>query len=514
LLAIAYFSGWYAIVLMPVLAGCLIGGGLTLIVGWAHCRNRWLAAGVGVLAAVISYVGYYECCFLHDAPPQFAGRIDLLPRYIALRMKTDVAEDVGRAVDQKKPRDSNVYLNWFTSSFELLCVVGICVAFAWNRARRAYCQELEQWMRREKAILPSNAWRAILAALEAGQLEKFVANTPKGSDAQTACHLVLEYVEPHSGFVLDYPVYASVEALPEPGSARMFQKIRRTQLRQAKLEVAEVLILRPLFPKLAQRLAEQHAELRDLPLEVPIAPSTEVPATELAQVTPVPERYRQTVRTRWYPLWVNLIGLTPMVYFFGGIGLIGGGAWLVTEKAMPLGWAMIPVGAVGFAWGVYTGLYCLCVAENRWIERRLRAEIGRRPDYLVDPRDPASIYVSLIPREHFAKVRLTMSSDLLLLKIDEPQRLLVMEGDCDRYRIPGGAITTCEPECFYHAMDAHRSKQLWMVRLMVQFEEGPREMLFCADATQWRPMTNARRLEKAKNLCEQINALKPISSES
>ena len=119
---------------MPILAGCIIGGGLYLIVGWAHCRNRWLAVGAGVLAAVAGYVGYYECCLLHEVPWELAGRVDLLPRYIAFRMETDVAEDVGRPADLKRQQGPSVYMNWFTFSYELLLVIGFSAAIAWSRA--------------------------------------------------------------------------------------------------------------------------------------------------------------------------------------------------------------------------------------------------------------------------------------------------------------------------------------------------------------------------------------------
>jgi hypothetical protein len=284
--------------------------------------------------------------------------------------------------------------------------------------------------------------------------------------------------------------------------------MRRTLLRQVKLEVSEVLALRPLFPSLTRLLAAQHAELRDLPLGVAPPAGTEAPTGEVAQVTPVPEPYRQRVRSKGYALGVNLVGLTPGLYFFGGGGLVAGGIWLATEKSMPLGWAAVVAGAVGVVWGAYTGLYCLCVSENRWIDRRLRREIALRPDPLVDPRDPDSLYVSLIPRESFAKVQLTMSSDLLLMRIDERGRRLVMEGDCDRYRIPGGAIAACEPQCFFHPIDAQHRNELWMIRLMIRVEGGLRELLLSYDTTQYTPKTNARRRRTAEDLCGRINALR------
>src|SRR5262249_41911281 len=113
-----------------------------------------------------------------------------------------------------------------------------------------------------------------------------------------------------------------------------------------------------------------------------------------------------------------------------------------------------------------------------------------------------------IPRESFARVKLTMSSDLLLMKLDPPGQRLLMEGDCDRYRIPAGAIVECTPQCFFHPADPQHQNQLWMVQLKVRVEEGLRELLLGVGHTRWSPMTNARRRQIAEETCRQINGLR------
>ncbi len=511
----AFVHGWYLIFLLPAFGGMALGGVLYALVGWARCRHRWLAGVVGILAGLIGYLGYYELCMLDLLPPQLAWRVDLLPSYISFRMQTDVHEDVGKPNVGRDPKKPSTGLNWYTFVFELAFVVGAAGGIAWARARHAYCPELRRWMRREKALIPGNAAEAFLEALSGDHLSEFLANTPPANDAQTACPLTFEYATPDAGSPLEYPVYASLGNVPVSGKfniTRLWSLIRhprRTLLRQAKLEVGEVLTLRPLFPNLTRLLAAQHTELRDVtPGVVPTAVVEETPTSEFAQVTPVPEPYRQRVRSKGYALWVNLVGLTPGLYFFGGGGLVAAGIWLATEKAMPVGWAAVVVGAVGVIWGGYVGLYCLCVSENRWIDRRLRHAFALRPDPLVDPRDPESLYVSLIPRESFAKVQLTMSSDLLLMRIDERGRRLLMEGDCDRYRIPAGAIAVCEAQCFFHPIDAQHRNELWMIRLMIRVQGGLRELLLSYDTTQYTPMTNARRRRTAESLCGRINALR------
>lgn len=507
-LKLAFLSGWYLIILVPAVAGMILAGALFALVGWSHCRNRSLALALGLVAGLTGYLGYYHLCLVDFLPPGFEWRVDLLPHYIAFRMETDVQHDVGAPDADQDEDDADSFGNWLLFVLELGMVAGLATGFSWSRARRVYYLELGRWAKREKMLLRPETEQAFRDALEGDRLADFVATTTPGSDAQTCPGLLLEYATPNSGSLLEYPVYVSLEAPPRTRGWHLFRKGRGTRLRQVKLEIAEVLTLRPLFAGLTQTLAEQHEELRGQSPTVAPAASPETAAGELAQIAPVPEPYCRRVHCKGYAIWVNLIALTPGVYFFGGGGLLAGGLYLAVEKSMPLGWLAVVVGVAGVVWGGYTGLYCLCVAENRWINRRLRREIGRRPAPLVEGRDPEAMYVSLIPRQNFAKVQLAMSSDLLLMKIDEAARRVLMEGDCDRYCIPAGAVALCEPECFYHAIDAQHQNQLWMVRLVVNVEEGQRELLLSVDETRWTPMTNAGRRRQAEAVCGRIKGLR------
>jgi hypothetical protein len=466
LLKVAFVHGWYLVVLAPLLGGAALGGVLYLMVGWTHCRNRWLAASVGILAGLLAYLSYFEFCLVDGMPPQLAWRVaqrvDLLQMYISLRMQTDVQQEMGRPVKLQKVKKADVSMNRFTFAWELLMLVGFAAGAACSRARRAYCPELRQWLRQETALLLPNAGKGFREALENDRMVEYVEGVGRGSDVKSCWRLTLEYARPKDGSAFDYPIYATLKgpaAAVLAGAFRnLYWQLHGMLLRQVKLETVEVLALRPLFPQLAQLLALKHEELRSLPANVAAIPSPAIATSERAEITPIPAPYRQQVRSKGYALWVNLYGATPLVYFFGGGGLLAWGVSLIAKGSMPLGCAAAAIGGVGLLWGGYVGLYCLGVAEDRWIERRLRREVAQRPDPIVDPLDPESVYVSLIPRESFSKVQLTMSSDLLLLKTHE--HALLMEGDCDRYRIPAGAISVCEPQCFYHPIDHQHRNQL------------------------------------------------------
>src|SRR5260370_40034248 len=71
-----YFHDWCLLVLGPVVLGLLLGGVLALLVAWSQCRNSLLAGGLGVLAGLIAYLGYYHLCLLHELPVKDAARVD------------------------------------------------------------------------------------------------------------------------------------------------------------------------------------------------------------------------------------------------------------------------------------------------------------------------------------------------------------------------------------------------------------------------------------------------------
>ncbi len=123
-LKLAYYHDWYLILLLPIVGGFALGGVLYLLVGWARCRNRWLAAALGVVAGLIGYLGYYELCLLDIVPPELACRADFLTHYIKLRMQTDVARDLGAPNDPQANQKPSAGLNWYSFFCELLMVSG------------------------------------------------------------------------------------------------------------------------------------------------------------------------------------------------------------------------------------------------------------------------------------------------------------------------------------------------------------------------------------------------------
>ncbi len=417
--------------LAPAVVGAVIAGVTYLAVGWAKCRNRWLAACVGALAGAAAFLGYFYVSMLHILPPGNAHRIDLFPDFIVARMQTDVIGNFGR--QNNGPPKPTVFLNWGTFLFEL----GICsilpAATAWTRAQRAYCAELRQWLSREVALFPPYSGPELIETLGHGGFEEVVAlhamrnnARPEESKLGTSdahanflCKLTLEYVAVADQSVLTHPVYLSLEDQRPQRRWYQTQYGRTVLFRQVTLSTDEILTLCPLFPHLAATLAEQHSELGKAVASPAYAVRQLSDTSEVACIEAVPPPFHRRVRTRSYALKVNLLGLVPLLFLFGGMALIGAGIYLLDKGSIGMSIGAFVFGSVSAAWGLYVALWCPSVFENRWIEKRLRREIDNRPNVLVASRDPDAIVVSLVPREHFTKIKLTLSTDLLLMKIDD-----------------------------------------------------------------------------------------------
>ncbi len=56
-------------------------------------------------------------------------------------------------------------------------------------------------------------------------------------------------------------------------------------------------------------------------------------------------------------------------FCFGGLGVIGLGAYLADQRISPRGVAVIVLGALAIVWGIYTAGFCMSVYGVRWILR-------------------------------------------------------------------------------------------------------------------------------------------------
>lgn len=510
LLQVAHTHNFYFIVVAPLVAGLLTGGGLVLLIAWSKCRNTILATGLGLIAGLVTFFGYYQFCLVRDAGQgmDWLWRVDVLPDYILFRLENDVIQEAGPNPGRRPAAAPNRFTmieNSLLFGFELLCCVIPCAVAAYHRAGRAFSPASGRWMKKEQIQFRQGAGLMLQEAFENDTLAEVLPKLPPATDVRTDTQLIVEYSSDGSPF--DEPIYATV-AEYGPLRLRSLGGNRYRLLKQIELTTAETLHLAPLFKGLAQSLAAAHEELRGVTLQAPQERQILSDTSDVAIIEPVPEPYCNRVRTKGYAFWVNMIDLVPLLVMAAGGGLAFlGGQWISQGRFLGLAIPMLVVGiALGVA-GMYVAGFQVSLPANRWIKRRLTNELSQRPDPWFDVVTEESTYMSLIPRENFATIKLTLSSDLMLVRLDKEQRELIMEGDTFRYQVPMGAISVCEPELFFSAADPQHNVPIWTVRLVVSVPEGSREMLLSVNSTRIEWRASHKRELRAREWCQRINAL-------
>jgi hypothetical protein len=502
---------WYFVILVPSIAAVLVGFALAAVVALTHCRQPLVAAAAGVITTVLMMAAHYYFGMIHELPPGQAHRLDLLPRYIVARLETDVEEEVGAPRPANAPpRNPSLFGNSVRLSIELICAMILAASLPASRARRPYVPDLGQWMTKEERRLPPGLFGDFRTALESGSLAAFVRRMKADASALSKAgqgkrygSFVLEYVSHPDMSPLEYPVYVTFIN----DVANVFDMVFRSRnaLRQIPLELAEVAQVRPLFPRLDHSLAGFLARAETLAAA----------AGETGRAGPAPRAGHEavirdvdgggTVQCGSFLLMINLLGLVPLITFFGGFALVVAGGWGLTRGwEIAAGILCIGAGLLLFAEGAVQAMFYGGLFEIWYSRSRLMNALVLRPDPIVAVNSPDVELVNLTLRENWTRVKLDVRDDIGLLELDDQRRELRIEGDKRRYWVPLDAVISCQPECFYHMLDKQMSTPYWYVRLLVPIAGNQEELLFSPTFRDWRPRTGTNRQLLAAALCRRI----------
>ena len=133
--------GWYLVGVVTAVAALALGLLISIFVALAHCRKPVCVGAIGATAGLVMYLGSYYFGMLAQLPPGNALRLDLLPDYIVVRLKTDVGRAMGRPNQVRKPSLSTNCLGFL---LDLAASMGVAAAVPVRRARRPYVPALGQ----------------------------------------------------------------------------------------------------------------------------------------------------------------------------------------------------------------------------------------------------------------------------------------------------------------------------------------------------------------------------------
>lgn len=503
----SYEAGYYIVILMPALG---VVGLVLLIpqaVGRGRCRNAPVGLGLGLLAGLVMYGGYYYVGMVRALEMEYAGRADLLPSYVQWRMTTDVQEDVGssRAKDSKGP---DPVLNWGVLVFEAGLVLWMAGVAGYGRARRAYCEKCGQWKQREVTFYPAGVAREVADAVRGGAVEQLLAKggvQVGGMDRRYAA-VAVEYCPPASREGDEAcPVYASVKDVKFGGGqwteAQYDWAVGRMRMNREEVDEETLAKIAKAFPTTARAfgLGDAHAVAGP---RTGSAGGAGVVAGRVGEVGTVPERFAGKVLTKRAIVVGNMLAMLVLLAFFAGLGLaIVGLIWMHDGRAVGLGdvrvgtvltGAMVAVGVVIAVVSGYVGLRNPSAIGNRYLLGLARSAVRLRPDRLVKADDPAAEFCEVVPRENWEKPMLETATDVGFLLVDTRKRELRFEGDRERWKVPGEAIESAEVEEAVAGRGTAGEIRYYMVVLEIRTPAGVVERPVAVRSTKLKVKKNHR----------------------
>jgi hypothetical protein len=234
-----FHSGFYLIVLVPIVAGAAIAVSVYWAIRLGQCRNRWLGMALGLVCACVVYFGYYYIDMIVSAG---MWRPDLLPSYIAHRIENYVTVPTGNP-------DPNVNAKpfWPINALFFVAELGLMVwvsgVVGFRAASRAFDEAQGRWAEAAHTTIAYGQSHILKDAKQRGNLlEGLSAVQPVRNQLQQPhCMLVLESFNGPDG----RPVrtFLSAYELRMPGQVLSINELlftKRVAMRQVELSAQEL----------------------------------------------------------------------------------------------------------------------------------------------------------------------------------------------------------------------------------------------------------------------------------
>jgi hypothetical protein len=514
--------GFYLLIIVPLAAGAGSAAMVLLAVKRGQCRSRLIGGLFGVFAGLLVYLGYYYASMVREIGPENAARIDLLPRYIYLRIQTDQVHDVGAPTEKpdQGPHPERKYLNAVFFVIEFGFIVFLPCGAGVRRAGKAYCEKCQLWMKRETSTFKPELGPGFVEALRLGSVQSLAAlftSPPKPSVPNTA--VALDYCPNlKEGRTTSCPIYMSVKQITTASKGATLDAFDNAKgkmlVRRTLINPDEAPALLTRFKSLETATGTTAAEVLKV-LQVQVAAP---PVQIMAEVRPVDPEFAGKVLTKKNALIGTGIALLGLVAVFASIGLAALGAYFAFPQPPPADGVSAVSRIAGVTLLVLAGMMFLGNAVMvftapsyfavRFLRRVIFREFSRRPAHLVNPSDPSAILVQVIPRAHWGKMKLVDASDIGFLRVDAQKGDIYFEGDKEVYRIPGAAITSCEIESFLMGQGSHGATTVFRVVVQANHPSGFWEAPFAQVGSSGKLRRKARS-EWAQNLRQRINSVKP-----
>lgn len=501
--------GFYFVLVIPALAALVVGCAWMLGLNWSHCRSPRAASGGGVVLGLLLYFGYVHVGLIQLIGVGNAHRIDLLPKFVHFRMKTDVLRDAHAPRDagnNQGPDRMQQAFNWFFFGGDVLVVIGVIVGTGRKWSSKPYCELCEKWMKSDLLKLSLGSSATLWKALQEGtspDVDRCLAS--KVAENAAGSSLTIEYCPACPEHGRTSPVYLTITDGIQLAS-------------RAALHPAEVVTLAAAYPNLKggiadSRLLEKVESAAD-DIEIAHADQAAEWLGKFARIEAIEEHDAGTILTRQNAILKLLISIVPPI-----IGLILGGMPFVVLMNRPLAPPEWVFGIAAFWMATCFFFACAWViffrhfVPGRFMFGKTRQAFEGRAESAVDLGNPSLIFVAVVPRAHWGKTMMETATDIGFLNLDAERREVVFEGDRQRYWIPAESIIEVKHDFYVEAVqhEYQRSPTFHhFVVLRAMTTTGPWETIFALRQHRFRRTSAKRRLADVLELERQIREILQI----
>ncbi len=161
LLGVSRVNGHYYLIVSPFYAFVPVLAVAYAAVVFGRCRNEYLAAGLAVVVASITYWGQFPAALADEVGPAALLSPRLVAKYVALRMNHESMESYPspppEGVARRGRRRVEPGVNWVFGFAEWGGLMVGSIGLLLYRSRMAYCERCRWWTTREKlALLPKS----------------------------------------------------------------------------------------------------------------------------------------------------------------------------------------------------------------------------------------------------------------------------------------------------------------------------------------------------------------------
>lgn len=519
---LTFFFGFYFIglnILFPAL-GLMGLTGASVAVG--RCRKPWLGAGLGLIAGLVLYLGYFQFDLaMQTGRPDLVFRIDALPRYINWRMMNDVTQSThGGSSTPRANGPVDVAFHWFFFVLELGIATVLPVLAGRGRSQRAYCPHCDAWKRQATATFPPGAETVARDALLRGDLSEFTRfqrYVPGQNDPHAV--LAVEFCAMDGELDTGCPIYFAARRAGSGGAKMGLGKfdsgVRGVTVPRVEISREAATAIAPLFPELAPLTQAVTPGTSLVVASDPARPSSPLgdadPPNAAAIIALPPEQAGQILTTK-RKIMLNLLVLLNLavmaLMFFGAIGIM-----VLEEKYASQ--ISKPIQVTGHVFAVILGLLGIWravmltldagAASNRYLRQSAAKIIASRPDSIVSPTDADAVFIEVVSMEKRLKPSLEDAEDVGFLHFDAATRAVAYEGDRERWYIVPEDMMACQPRIVTVNMGNHSSTYV-LTELQLRTTAGPRTVYLAPRGRGAGVLNKRSRKGREEALCELMTA--------